>query len=380
MTATPEKEVKTTDAVLYMALELSASKWRVAFGTGGVERTRQVTVEAGDRAGLLDAIARAKAKLGLSADAPVSSVYEAGRDGFWLHRWLEAQGITGRVIDAGSVEVSRGRRHRKTDRLDAALLLRKLRAYLDGDRRAFSVVRVAPAEIEDLRRLERERERLVKEQTAHRGRIRSLLATEGHGGITLARDFPGQLARLRRWDGEALPAALRAELEREWARLGQVREQLTAVQAEQRRLVREAEAGPLRVLRELRRFKGIGWTSAWILGIEMLAWRSFANRREVAGFAGLTPTPHDSGASRREPGIGKDGNRRVRAEAIELGWRWVRWQPDSDLTRWFQARYGQGSARQRRIGIVALARRLLILLWRYIDRGELPPDVALKTP
>lgn len=378
MTATPEVEDRTDGEVLYMALELSASKWRVAFGAPDVQRTRQVVVEAGDLAGLSRAITRAKDKLGLAADAPVSSLYEAGRDGFWLHRWLEAQGIDSRVIDPGSLETNRARKRCKTDRLDAALLLRKLRAYLGGDRRVLSVVRVPPVEIEALRRLERERERLVKEQTAHKSRIRSLLATEGLGRLVLARDFVAQLQRLRRWDGSALSPMLRGELEREWRRLEQVRAQLSAVEAEQRERVRDASTPALRVIRELQRLKGIGSTSAWILGAEMLAWRSFANRRQVAGFAGLTPTPYDSGASHREQGIAKDGSRRVRAEAIELAWRWLRWQPDSELSRWFQSRYGQGGKRQRRIGIVALARRLLIQLWRYVDRGELPPGIVLK--
>lgn len=378
MTATPEVEDRTDGEVLYMALELSASKWRVAFGAPDVQRTRQVVVEAGDLAGLSRAITGAKDKLGLAADAPVSSLYEAGRDGFWLHRWLEAQGVDSRVIDPGSLETNRARKRCKTDRLDAALLLRKLRAYLGGDRRVLSVVRVPPVEIEALRRLERERERLVKEQTAHKSRIRSLLATEGLGRLVLARDFVAQLQRLRRWDGSALSPMLRGELEREWRRLEQVRAQLSAVEAEQRERVRDASTPALRVIRELQRLKGIGSTSAWILGAEMLAWRSFANRRQVAGFAGLTPTPYDSGASHREQGIAKDGSRRVRAEAIELAWRWLRWQPDSGLSRWFQARYGQGGKRQRRIGIVALARRLLIQLWRYVDRGELPPGIVLK--
>lgn len=379
MTATPEANDRTTGEVLYMALELSASKWRLAFGVPGCERTRQVVVDAGDLAGVCRAIERAKAKLGVSAAARVMSLYEAGRDGFWLHRWLEAQGIDNRVIDAGSLEVSRGRKRRKTDRLDAALLLRKLRAYLEGDRRVLSVVAVPPEEIEALRRLERERERLVKEQTAHKSRIRALLATEGHGRIRLGRDVPAQLARLRRWDGTPLAAPLRSELEREWSRLEQVRAQVAGVEAEQRRLVREAETAPLQVLRQLQQLKGVGPTSAWILGIEMLGWRSFANRKQVAGFAGLTPTPYDSGESQREQGIDKHGNRRVRAESIELGWRWLRWQPDSALSRWFQARYGDASKRQRRIGIVALARRLLIQLWRYIERGELAPAIVFKT-
>lgn len=378
MTATLASNDTTNAAKLYMAIELSATKWRLAFGADASERVRQVVIDAGDLVALSRAIEQAKAKLGLAPGAAVASVYEAGRDGFWLHRWLLARGIDNRVIDAGSVEVSRGRKRRKTDRLDAALLLRKLRAWLGGDRRAFSVVRVPPEAVEALRRLERERERLVEERNAHLSRIRSLLALEGHGRLALAEDFPAQLAGLARWDGSPLPAALIAELKREWLRLEQVRAQLAHVEAEQRRAVRGADAPPLVLVRALMRLKGIGWTSAWVLVFECLGWRAFANRREVAGFAGLTPTPFDSGASRREQGIDKHGNRRVRAVMIELAWRWLRWQPDSALTRWFQRRYGGGSKRQRRIGIVAVARRLLIDLWRYLAHGELAPDVVLK--
>jgi transposase len=378
MTATLASNDTTNAAMLYMALELSASKWRLAFGADGTERVRQVVVDAGDLAGLSQAIERAKAKLGLAPEAAVSSVYEAGRDGFWLHRWLLAQGIDNRVIDAASVELRQGKKRRKTDRLDAALLLRKLRAWLSGDRRVFSVVRVPPEAVEGLRRLERERERLRKERDGHGSRIRSLLATEGHLRVSLARGFPERLRQLRRWDGAPLAPALVAELEREWARLEQVRSQLSTVEAEQRRAVQEADTAPLVLVRALMRLKGIGWTSAWILVFECLGWRSFANRREVAGFAGLTPTPFDSGASRREQGIDKNGNRRVRTLLVELAWRWLRWQPDSALSRWFQQRYGSGSKRQRRIGIVALARRLLIQLWRYAAHGEVPGDVVLK--
>lgn len=378
MTATLASNDTTNAAQLYMALELSVSKWRLAFGADGTERVRQVVVDAGDLAGLSQAIERAKVKLGVAPEAAVSSVYEAGRDGFWLHRWLVAQGIDNRVIDAASVELRQGKKRRKTDRLDVALLLRKLRAWLGGDRRVFSVVRVPPEAVEGLRRLERERERLSKEQGAHCSRIRSLLATEGHLRVSLKRGFVQRLAEMRRWDGAPLAPSLVAELEREWARLEQVRAQLATVEAEQRRAVRTADTAPLVLVRELMRLKGIGWTSAWVLVFECLGWRRFANRREVAGFAGLTPTPFDSGASRREQGIDKQGNRRLRALLVELAWRWLRWQPDSALSRWFQQRYGSGSKRQRRIGIVALARRLLIQLWRYLAHGELPPDVILK--
>lgn len=378
MTATLRDQATMSVEVMYMALELSGSKWRVAFATPGDRRTPQWSIAAGDLAALARTIERAKAKLGVAAGTAVCSVYEAGRDGFWLHRWLEAQGITNRVIDAGSIEVSTARKRRKTDRLDARLLLRKLIAFWGGDRRVFSVVEVPPEEVEAVRRLERERERLVGESTGHTNRIRSLLALEGHARVAVDRHLRERLGELRRWDGTALPGCLVAEIEREFERLEQVREQRRAVEAEQRRLVKAGDAEVMRVVRTLKRVKGVGPSSAWILSLEMLGWRRFANRKQVAALAGLAPTPYDSGASRREQGIDKHGNRRVRAVMVELAWRWLRWQPGSELSRWFAERYGGASRRQRRIGIVALARRLLVALWRYVARGELDPDVVLN--
>jgi len=378
MTATLRDQVTTSGEVMYMALELSASKWRVAFATPTSERTPQWSIAAGDLVALVRTIERAKTKLGVGAAATVRSVYEAGRDGFWLHRWLADQGIDNRVIDAGSVEVSTARKRRKTDRLDARLLLRKLMAFWGGDRRVFSVVEVPSEEVEAVRRLERERQRLVEEATGHSNRIRSLLALEGHTHVRVDRHLRERLAELRRWDGTALPSCLVAEIEREFERLEQVREQRRCVEAEQQRRVEASDAEVMQVVRALEQVKGVGPHSAWILSLEMLGWRRFANRKQVAALAGLAPTPYASGASEREQGIDKHGNRRVRAVMIELAWRWLRWQRDSALSQWFQQRYGGASRRQRRIGIVALARRLLVALWRYVARGELGPDVVLS--
>lgn len=378
MTATLHDQATTSVEVMYMALELSGSKWRVAFATPGDRRTPQWSIDAGDLAALARTIERAKAKLGVAAGTAIRSVYEAGRDGFWVHRWLDAAGIDNRVIDAGSIEVSTARKRRKTDRLDARLLLRKLMAFWGGDRRVFSVVEVPPEEVEAVRRLERERERLVGESTGHTNRIRSLLALEGHTRVAVDRHLRERLAELRRWDGTALPGCLVAEIEREFERLEQVREQRRAVEAEQQRLVEAGDEEVMQAVRTLKRVKGVGPGSAWILSLEMLGWRRFANRKQVAALAGLAPTPYDSGASQREQGIDKHGNRRVRAVMVELAWRWLRWQPDSELARWFAERYGGASRRQRRIGIVALARRLLVALWRYVARGELGPDVVLN--
>jgi len=362
--------------VLYMALELSGSKWRVAFGADG--RARQVTVAAGDLSGLLEQIERAKQKLGVDAGARVRSCYEAGRDGFWLHRALCAQGIENLVVDAASIEVSRRARRVKTDRVDAQKLLAQLERYCRGERRALRVVRVPSVQAEDARRIHRERERLLKERGMHGSRIRALLIAQGVE-LELKGDFAERLRAVRLWDEHALGAGLRAELEREWQRLEQVQKQLKALEAEQRAEFEQVAQSSEGLMQRLSLLQGIGMRSAWVLTRELFGWRQFANRRELAGCVGLTPTPYNSGGSEREQGISKAGNRRVRALLIELSWLWLRYQPDSALSAWYRQRFGGGGARARRIGIVALARRLLIALWRYLEQGLIPEGARLKS-
>jgi len=362
--------------VLYMALELSGSKWRVAFGADG--RARQVTVAAGDLSGLLEQIERAKQKLGVDAGARVRSCYEAGRDGFWLHRALCAQGIENLVVDAASIEVSRRARRVKTDRVDAQKLLAQLERYCRGERRALRVVRVPSVQAEDARRIHRERERLLKERGMHGSRIRALLIAQGVE-LELKGDFAERLRAVRLWDDHALGAGLRAELEREWQRLEQVQKQLKALEAEQRAEFEQVAQSSEGLMQRLSLLQGIGMRSAWVLTRELFGWRQFANRRELAGCVGLTPTPYNSGGSEREQGISKAGNRRVRALLIELSWLWLRYQPDSALSAWYRQRFGGGGARARRIGIVALARRLLIALWRYLEQGLIPEGARLKS-
>jgi transposase len=372
MTADLQVQAYESERILYMALELSNSKWRLAL-SDGVHR-RQKTIAAGELLGLDEELARTQAKWGLEA-ARVVSCYEAGRDGFWLHRELERRGIANLVIDAGSIEVSRRARRAKTDRLDAEALLGKLLRYWQGERRVWQVVRVPPLEWEDRRELERERGRLLKERTAHRNRLASALVRHG---LRVAIDgrFRARLEQLCLSDGSSLPAHVKAALERELERLELVETQLKALSAELKAALRNDKA--LKPAQRLLALGGLGPIGAWTLVLELFGWRAIANRRELSSLCGLVPSPYNSGSMTREQGISKAGNRRVRALLIQLAWLWLRYQPESKHSRWFQERFGGGSRRQRRIGIVALARRLVIDLWRFVETGVVPEGARLK--
>ena len=369
MSATLPSTGYVTNGALYMALELSDRKWRLGFSNG--ERRRQSVIEAGAISSLLEQIERAKRKLHLPADAPVRSCYEAGRDGFWLDRQLRAHGVDNCVVDSSSIEVSRRARRAKTDRLDAESLVRLLIRYHGGERRVWSVVRVPTAEEEDRRRMHRERERLLKERTAHRNRLRSLLVAQGVR-LEVEAEFLARLERVELWDGGRLPAELKGELEREYQRLRLVEEQLKDLERRRRERLKTAAEGAECQVRQLKTLKGIGDNGAWTLVMEIFGWRRFNNRRELASLVGVTPMPYQSGESSRDQGISKAGNRRVRTLLIELSWLWLRYQRQSALTRWFEARFAHGGKRLRRIGIVAVARKLLIALWRYLETGALP--------
>ena len=360
--------------VLYMALELSNKSWRLALGDG--TKRRQVSVPAADLAKLACAVAKAKEHFGMPASARVVSCYEAGRDGFWLHRHLRSVGIENQVIDAASIEVNRRLRHVKTDRLDGERLLAKLIRHHKGEREGWSVVRAPSLEEEDARRLHRELERLKRERLAHRLRIQSLLVVQGIR-VMSKEAAELQLETLTLWDGRALPGELRCELEREVERLALVERQIAALEAERRERLREPKTDAERSIVQLMSLGAIGPTSAWLLVMEFFGWRRFRNRREVAALAGLVSTPYNSGDSERDQGISKAGNRRVRAMMVEIAWLWLRFQPQSALSQWYQRRFAGGGLRMRRIGIVALARRLLIALWRYLADGVIPEDARL---
>jgi len=372
---TARKDISASKAVLYMAIEMSQRRWVLAFSRGTLKR-RRVSVAARDIGELMKAIEEARVKLGLPEDARVVSCYEAGRDGFWLHRFLVSEGIENVVVDSSSIDVNRKARRAKTDRLDAEKLLNKLVQYDEGER-VWSVVRVPSVEEEDGRRGHRELERMKKERTAHSNRIKGLLVTQGIV-MKIGRDFEERIEEVRTWDGRRVPEGLKTELLREFERLQLLQKQIGKVEAEREAYLKEPRDEAERKAAKLTKLLGIGPISGWELSKEMFGWRVFKNRREVGGLSGLTPSPYSSGNSSREQGISKSGSGRIRALMVELAWRWVYRQRGSRLTEWFYERFAKGGNRSRRVGIVAVARKLLIALWRYVEQDVLPEGAILK--
>lgn len=362
--------------VLYVALELSASSWRVAMTVDRASNPRIVTVPAGDQAAFERQLSRGRERFGLSASALVVSCYEAGRDGFWVHRYLEKLGVANVVVDPSSLEVSRRKRRAKTDRLDAAMLLRQLVRLCDGEK-VWRVVRVPSVEEEDRRHLHRQLAVLKRDRTQVSNRITSLLATQGVR-VKVGRALVGSLEQVCIWDGSPLPEQLRERLEMEVGRWQTLSEQIEELKRQRRAWLKESREPWAEKSRRLARLRGVGEESSWLLVMEAFGYRCFANRRQVGSYSGLVPTPYDSGASSREQGISKAGNARLRSILIELSWSWLRYQPDSEISHWFQQRFGAGGKRSRRIGIVAVARRLFIALWRYLEHGVLPEGALLK--
>ena len=371
---------------LYVALDLSKASWVVVLTSLGEEKLRSHHIDARvDNAlgELLAVIERHRAALAKRLGRPVSvmSCYEAGPDGFWLHRALEAQNIDNLVLDPASLRVDRRARRAKTDRIDAEMLVRALMGWARGDRHACRPVHAPTSEQEDARRLGRERERLLEEKTAHSNRIESLLVTLGLRGFApLRANWSQRLAALRDWAGQALPAHLAAEITREVARLHLVVAQLaTLTRAIESRVRAEAklDAPSRSAPGQITRLVSIGPIGADTLGREVF-WRGFLNRRQIANYVGITGTPDDSGQTSREQGISKAGNRRARKILVELAWLWLKHQPDSALTKWFNHRTTGEHRRMRRIMIVALARKLLIALWRFLTTGLVPDGARLK--
>jgi len=367
----------TKPAVLYVGFELSNSKWKLAFSDG--RKIRHATVEAGDLELLQVGLCSAKKHFGMVEDVGVVSCYEAGRDGFWLHRYLHSCGIDNVVVDSASIEVDRRKRRMKTDRLDAGRLVRMLMRYHGGERKLWSVVRVPSFEDEDARHLHRELEGLKKERTRHRNRIRGILIQQGLRVTNPSnRKFVEQLDSLRTWDGRELPFDMKGRLVREYQRLHLVEEQIKALEKEKKQRLKDPDTAKLRQVAQLRSLYGIGTVSSWAFVMEFFGWREFRNRREIAALAGLAPTPYDSGGNVREQGISKAGSRRIRTLAVEIAWAWLRFQPQSKLSLWYMERFAGGGSRMRRIGIVAMARRLLIDLWRYLEHGVIPEGARLR--
>lgn len=365
---------------LYASLELSRSTWLVTSLSSGSSKMSRHTTAGGDGPALLTLLARLRSKIGQPAggSAKVVVIQEAGLDGFWVHRLLQANDIESHVVDPASVAVPRRQRRTKTDAIDGETLLRTLLAWQRGEPRVCTMVVAPTPEQEDRRRTSRERAVLLQERVRHVNRIKGLLLGQGVTGYDpLHKDRRTRLEGLTTGDGRPLPACLKAELLRSLERLELLQRQTTEVEAERDAAIRpevEAEPSPVALL---ARLKAIGPQIGAVLYHEGL-YRTFTNRREVAAYAGLVPTPWRSGTIAREQGISKAGNRRLRHIMVELAWLWARHQPDSALSCWFRARVGQDRGRIRRIAIVALARRLLIALWRYLTHGEMPEGAVLK--
>jgi transposase len=374
-TATP-RLTEPVGPILGMAFETGVSEWKIAFSTGLGQRPRHRTVPARDLARLEREIVQAKIRFGLPVDTRVVSCYEAGRDGFWLHRALIAMGVENRIVDSSSIEVNRRQRRAKTDRLDAGKLVGMLFRWLWGDHKVWSVVRVPSPEEEDRRQLHRELMTARRDRNRLTNRIKGLLFGQGIR-IQELKDLSVELPRMRIWNGEALPPRLTARIGRDWQKVEERNAQIRALLTERRQLMRTADDPGTACARRLFQLRGIGDNAAWLFALEFFAWREFRNRRQIGALSGLTPTPYQSGGENREQGISKAGNRWVRVVAIEIAWGWLRYQPDSELSQWYQRRFGHGSSRVRRIGIVALARRLLIELWKYLQTG-IPPAGAVQ--
>jgi transposase len=356
---------------LYLAFELGWTSWNLAFTTGMAQKPRLRTMPARKLDTLQREIQRAKQRFALPDSTQVLSCYEAGRDGFWLHRYLDKNDINNLVVDAASIEVNRRARRAKSDRLDVAKLLTMLIRYHGGEHKLWGVVRVPAPDDEDRRQPHRELIAVKDERTGHSNRIKGLLANLGLD-VVVDEQLPKRLGLLRQWDGTPVPSELTARIRREFERWTLADRQARDLENAQRRAFRDDETVDVEKLRLLLDLKALGPMSATLFVREFFGWRQIRNRRELASLAGLTPSPYDSGDSRREQGISKAGNRRLRWMAVEIAWGWLRWQPKSALSVWYQRRFGSGNARLRKVGIVALARKLLIALWRYVDQGEVP--------
>ena len=377
-----QTEAARDRAVVFVAMELSKTSWLLAARASPSGKTSSHRLNGGDVAGLLALLRRLQAREQRQGghDVEVILGYEAGYDGFWLQRRLAAEGITCWVMDPGSLQVDRRARRAKTDRLDAAMLLRALMAWWRGDRAVCSMVQVPSVEREDARRTHRERQRLIAERVQPVNRIKGLLATQGIYDVQpLRRDRWERLDELRTGDGRELPPRLRREIEREFKRLELVLEQIAATEAERDAAVAVPAADDADAAKvvQLAKLGGIGTELATVLVREALH-RSFTNRREVAASAGLTPSPYASGERHRDQGISKAGNPLLRKAMVELAWLWLRYQPDSALARWFTERVGTVRGRMRKITAVALARKLLVALWRYVRTGLVPEGARLK--
>jgi transposase len=365
---------------LYLSFELASKKWKLGFITGLGDKPRIRNIMPANLGELRREVNLAKSHFKLPDDAPVYSCYEAGREGFSLHRALLPLGINNLITDSSSIEVPRGKKPVKTDRLDVGKLGRLLFRYHNGEHEVCSMVRVPTPEEEDRRQLHREMDTLKAEQTALSGRIKSLLVTQGiywRAGIGRLSKKP--LDQLHTLDGRPLPPGLRARLAREIQRWRAAGEQLRALQGERREvLTRQANESYVQLVLTLMKLRAIGVESAWLLVMELFSWRQFTNRRQVGAMSGMTGVHHGSGDTKHDRGVSRCANYRVRALLVELAWAWLRYQPNSQLSVWYRQRFASGSKRLRKIGIVAVARRLTIALWRFLEFDEIPAGAQLR--
>jgi transposase len=366
---------------IFVSLELSRSTWLItSLSPGGGEKMSKHSVRGGDVAGLLDQFAklRTKAQARSGKIFPIIVIQEAGLDGFWIHRVLEQEGIESHVVDAASILTSRRRRRAKTDRIDGEALLRTLLAYKRGEPRVCAMVRAPTLEEEDRRRLCRERKTLVAERVKHVNRIKGLLFSQGISDYEpLHRNRRQQLKDLAIGDGQSLPAHLKAQIDRELDRLELLLGQIKAVEAERDALlmpVGDAAPTPAAALAGLR---GIGPEFGAVLWLECF-FRSFSNRRQVAAYAGLAPTPWQSGSVQHEQGVSKAGNPKLRTTMIQLAWLWLQHQPTSELSLWFKERVQRDGGRGKKTTIVALARKLLVALWKFVSNGVIIEGAVMK--
>jgi transposase len=376
MTSTTHQQ-ESTAAALSVGLELSAREWLLTMSATVAGRRVRARMAPGDRRTLERGLRAAKTRLGLAADAPVRSCYEAGRDGFWPHRFLTACGVSHVVVDSSSIEVPRRARRAKTDRLDGEKLLRLLLRHWGGERGMWHVVHVPAGEAEDARQASRGLTTLHAERTRYRNRIHSLLALHGVVRGRIDGQFPARLAAARDWAGAPLPAGVQARALATWRILQAVETERPQARRLERQQVRATAPAAGTPRQRLARLRGVAARSATVLADELLS-RALRNRRQVGALTGLVSAPYRSGTIVRDQGIVRSGVPAVRRIAVEIAWAWQRYQPTSALTQWYYRRFGQGGAVLRRIGIVALARRVIIALWRYVDTGVVPAGAQLK--
>jgi transposase len=387
----PTASPSAHDTPLFISLELSRSSWLVTALLPGSAKLSKHTVKAGSHSDILGLLSRLKAKADAVAEpVKIIAIHEAGLDGFWVHRLLENNGVESHIVDPASIALPRRKRRAKTDAIDGETLLRTLLAWRRGEPRVCSMVVPPTPEDEDRRRLVREHDTLLTERVQHTNRIRGLLAGQGIRDYNpLRQGARERLETLETGDGRPLPSHLKAEIRRELERLALIESQFIALEAERKVLMQPDQAAakpdqplpPAAAMARLSQLKGIGPGIASVVVLEAL-FRHFDNRRQIAAYAGLVPTPWKSGTIDHEQGISKSGNPRLRVSLIELAWLWLRWQPASALSQWFRRRVAAESGvcnpRLRRITIVALARKLLVALWRYVEHGVVPEGAVLK--